>query len=144
MQTVTAQIKCNAGGIFVQPDIDSQIRRFTIHIRTRQIFAGKGIDNRILDLQRAVLAVTNGLVQAAKMDGKRSTRIKYLCPVDCLNAEVQIKIAVDLALSHRQDNARGQAAPHQALVNKPRVALKMDPTLNDLTLQRAEVFQFSF
>ena len=78
------------------------------------------------------------------MNGKRSTRVKYLCPVDCLNAEVQIKIAVDLALSHRQDNARGQATPHQALVNKPGVALEMDPTLNHLTLHGAEAFQFSF
>ncbi|MNN55647.1 hypothetical protein D3C81_1705350 [compost metagenome] len=48
MQTITAKIEGNAGGIFVQPDVNTQIRGFAIHIRTGHIFTGKGIDNRVL------------------------------------------------------------------------------------------------
>ncbi|MNP26596.1 hypothetical protein D3C76_1194580 [compost metagenome] len=78
------------------------------------------------------------------MHGKGRAWGENLCPVGRLYAEVQVKVAIDLTGTQRQHDARRQAAPHQALVNKPRVALKMDTTLNHLTLTRAKAFQFSF
>ncbi|CNU16216.1 Uncharacterised protein [Salmonella enterica subsp. enterica serovar Bovismorbificans] len=144
VQAITTEIQRNAGSFFIQPDVNTEVRRFAVHIWTRKIFPRKRIDNRVFNFHRAILTITDSVVQAAEMHRKRRARIKNLCPVYRLNAEVKIEIAVDLALTHRQDNTRGQAAPHQALVNKPRVALKMDPTLNNLTPYGAQFFQFSF
>ncbi len=50
MQRVAAQIQRDAGAIFIQPDVDADIRLLAIHIGTRQFLAGKGVDNCVLDL----------------------------------------------------------------------------------------------
>ena len=144
MQACATQIQGNTGRIAVQPDVDTQIRVFTVNVRTFFIATREAVHNGILNAQGTILAVADLIVDAVEMHRKGSVRGEDLCPVDHLYAGVEIKIAVDLALFHRQHDARRQTAPHQALVNKPRVALKMDTTLNHPALFRAQGFQFSF
>ncbi len=144
MQTCPAQIQRDAGGIAIEPDVNAQIRVFTIDVWSFFVFTGKAVHDGIFHAQRAVLAVADLIVYTVKMHCEGRVWREDLCPVDHLYAGIEIKIAVDLALFHRQHDARRQAAPHQALVNKPCVALKMDTTLNHLALLRAQGFQFSF
>ena len=144
MQACAAQIQGNTGSVAVQPDVDTQIRVFTINVRTFSITTREAVHNGVFDAQGTVLAVADLIVDAVEMHRKGSVRGEDLCPVDHLYTGVEIKIAVDLALFHRQHDARRQTAPHQALVNKPCVALEMDPTLNHLAFNGPQVFQFSF
>ncbi|MNS60941.1 hypothetical protein D3C72_939530 [compost metagenome] len=144
VQAFAAEIQRNIGGLFIEPHVDAQIGIFTIDVRAFKIFTREAVDDGVFHLQCTVLAVTDFVVQTAEMHGKGRTRGENLCPVDRLHAEIQIKVAVDLAGTQRQHDARRQATPHQALVNKPCVALKVDTTLNHLTLKRAKAFQFSF
>ena len=144
VQARAAQIERDTRRVAVQPDVNTQIRVFTIDVRTFLIFTRKAVHNGVFYAQGTVLAVADLVVHAVEMDRKGGIRGEDLCPVDHLYAGVEVKVAINLALFHRQHDARRQAAPHQALVNKPRVALKMDTTLNHLTLLCAQAFQFSF
>ncbi len=69
---------------------------------------------------------------------------KDLRPRNRLNPQVEIQIAIHAALAQRQHDARGQPAPHQALIQQARISLKMNPALDDLARRGAKSFQFSF
>ena len=144
VQAFAAQIQRDVRRLFVQPDVDPQIGRLTIDVRARQILTGEAVDNSVFDLQRAVLAVADLLIETAKMHREGGARVKHLRPRNGLYAEVQIQIAVYATLAQRQHDARSQPAPHQALIQQARIPLKMDPALDYLAVRRAKPFQFSF
>ena len=130
--------------LFIQPDVNTQIGVFAIDVGTRQILTRKAVDDGVFHLQRPVLAVADLFVQPAKVHGKSGILSENLGPWNGLYAKVQIQVAVYAALPQRQHNPRSQPAPHQALIQQPRISLKMDPALDQLAVHCAQPFQFSF
>ena len=139
-----AQIERHAGHIALQEDVNANIRLLLGNRRALVKFTGEAVDDGVFHLQRAILAVADLFVHAAEMHGKSFIHAKNARPVDRLHPKVQIQVAVHAEFVQRQQNARSQAAPQQALVQKTIVTLKMYPALHHFAVVSAKRFQLAF
>ncbi|MNC68728.1 hypothetical protein D3C75_1193600 [compost metagenome] len=104
MQAFTAQIQRYAGHIALQEYIDANVRLLLRYRRALFNLAGKTVDNGVLDLQCAILAVADLFVNATEVNGESFIHTKNARPVDRLYAQVQIQIAVYAEFIQRQQN----------------------------------------
>mgnify|MGYP000851575411 CR=1 FL=1 len=81
---------------------------------------------------------------AGRLENVLWSLARYYDEEDRLYAKIKIEIAPDATFSQRHHDARSQTTPHQAFVQKLRVALEMDAALGNLALLGAQAFQFSF